>query len=129
VAQRTNDQGLGIMWRVVDVAGLFGVLKTHNFNGVDLKVKVTVRDSFLPENDGSTIVHFTNGRPKVRSARATWEVELTMDIAEFSSMVLGVIPFERLFHYGLVDLSDDGYLNAVARLFHAAEPPVCTSQF
>jgi len=50
-SQETNVQGVGIMYRVIDVQGIWEELAGHCFNGVSLRVKLTVRDSFLPEND------------------------------------------------------------------------------
>ena len=120
--------GLGIMYRVTDVRRLFQVLESRTFGGQTCTLKLTVTDSFLPENDGSVLVRFVNGRAQiVESGRPDAEVRL--DIAEFSSLIMGVVPFRALHHYGLADISDPAWADAVERIFAVETKPVCTTVF
>jgi len=43
----TNIQGVGIMYRVINVKGIFNVLNNHNFGNQNCNLKITVRDTFL----------------------------------------------------------------------------------
>lgn len=123
----TRRSGLGLMYRVVDVPRLFATLADHDFGGATCRLRITLTDSFYPPNAGSTVVHFSGGRPTVIE-RGEAEVDIRLDVAEFSSLVMGVVPFRRLLDYGLADLSDPSSLPVVDRLF-AADPPRCTTQF
>ena len=52
-----------------------------------------------------------------------------MRIAEFSSMLMGLVRFEDLWTYGLADISDSGYVEVVDALFRTDRKPVCLTQF
>jgi predicted acetyltransferase len=128
MAHVTNTQGAGIMYRVLDTAGAFRALAAHNFGGQSLRLKISVRDSFLPANDGAVVVRFREGYPEV-VAEDAYEAEIALDVAEFSSLLLGVVSFRSLYQHGLATLSDPAYLDTVSRLFLAEEPPVNLTAF
>lgn len=119
--------GVGLMYRVIDTKQLFTVLKNHNFGGQDLTMKLCIKDSFFPENEGETIIHFKKGNPVV--TQSGYEVTVGLDVADFSSLVMGVVPFDRLYQYGLADISDPEYVGKVTETFRVKEKPVCMTAF
>lgn len=127
-SHETNTSGIGLMYRALHVPGLFKTLGEHSFGGQTCKLKVTLRDSFLKGNTGSTTVHFIQGKPAVRP-RGDHEVEIRMDVAEFSSLLMGVIPFKRLLNYGLAEISKPRYADTVNRLFLTETKPICLTDF
>lgn len=129
VHHETNTQGVGLMYRVLDVQRIFGVLQGHNFGGQDCWLKLSIRDSFLPENEGSTIVHFEKGRPHVGKEGDEFEVEVSLDVADFSSLLMGVVSFRKLYRYGLAEVSNPQYVGTVNTIFLTDEKPMCTTLF
>lgn len=128
LSHEVNLQGMGIMYRVLDMKELFTRLKDHDFNDVTCRLKITIRDSLVKANDGTTIVHFTDGKPRVMK-NAEHDIAISLDIAEFSSLVLGAVDFRSLYRYGLAEISDEKQLDAVNRLFHTIARPDTTTQF
>ncbi len=57
------------------------------------------------------------------------DVEICMQVAEFSSLLAGTVNFERLYRYGLADVSDGRYLGVVDRVFRVEEKPMCMTAF
>jgi len=127
-SHETNLAGVGIMYRVLHVSRAFQALRENDFGGQTCKLKITLKDSFLRENEGSTIIHFQDGKPAVKP-RGEHEAEIRMDVAEFSSLLMGVIPFQSLLAYGLAGISKEKYAEAVNRLFLIEAKPVCLSEF
>jgi len=127
-SQETNVQGVGIMYRVIDARGVWEELEGHGFNGVTLRVKLTVRDSFLPENDGSMVVHFTEGRPEVVEEDG-YDVEVALDVAWFSSLVMGVVDFRKIWNYAMAEVSDESYVDPLDGLFHVDGKPETIEEF
>ncbi len=127
VSHESNVQGLGLMYRVVDVKVLFKALHNHNFNSQTCRLNLTLTDTFLPENAGSTIIHFKGGRPYFGSE--DYEVAIEIDISEFSSLMMGVIGFKKLYQYSLAQISDTSYLDMIDRLFSTNSEPVCLTKF
>jgi predicted acetyltransferase len=128
VWHESNAQGVGIMYRVIDVKRLFEVLTEHDFGGVSCRLKLSLADSFLPENAGSTVIHFEKGRPRI-VPDGLHDVEVHMDVSEFSSMVIGAITFERLHGYGLARITEESWLEKINRLFKTTQKPTCMTTF
>jgi predicted acetyltransferase len=90
---------------------------------------LTLTDSFLPENAGSTTVSFQRGKAALADEEAAADVEVRMDVAEFSSLLAGAIDFETLMLYGLAEISDPAYTPTLQRLFWVERAPVCMTAF
>ena len=128
LAHVTNAQGAGIMYRVLDSAAAFRVLAAHDFGGQSLRLQITVADSFFPANDGSVTVDFREGRARVVEGGA-YDAAIRLDVADFSSLLLGVVTFKTLYSYGLAELSDVSYLERVNRIFLSDVRPICLTAF
>jgi predicted acetyltransferase len=128
VYHESNLQGVGIMYRVIDTTGLFRILKGHSFGNQNCKLKMSITDSFFGENQGNCIVHFVNGKPRVKKA-ASFDVEIKLDVSDFSSLVMGAVDFRSLHSYGLAEISDDQHVGTVNRLFLTEEKPRCMTHF
>lgn len=124
----SNQSGVGLMYRVIDVLRLFESLEGHDFGGQSCKVKLTIRDSFLPANAGSTVVHFTEGRAQVVPG-GYFEVEVSLNVEDFSALVMGSVDFKALYRYGLATVTNAEYVRTLQRLFAAESKPVCFNRF
>ncbi|MBE2222979.1 MAG: GNAT family N-acetyltransferase [Anaerolineae bacterium] len=129
INHETAVTGLGIMFRVLDVPRLFEAWNDRDFGGQTCRLCITVRDSFLEENDGSTVVYFENGRSALQFASAHYDVEITLDVSDFSSLAMGAVTFKQLLRYGLVTISDPAYTDVVNRLFWTEDKPQCLTTF
>lgn len=128
VYHESNVAGVGLMYRIGDVPGVFRALRDHNFGGQTLRLKLDVQDSFMPDNAGPTVVHFSGGQATlVENGEA--DVTLALDISDLSSIMMGVVPVSTLYHYGVVEVSDPATLPALDALFRAASGPVCMTHF
>ncbi|MBN2500792.1 MAG: GNAT family N-acetyltransferase [Anaerolineales bacterium] len=124
----SNTSGVGLMYRVVDVPTAFKLLKGRNFGGQDCKLKITIADNFLPENAGSTVVHFKAGQADIQDGD-DFDVEIQLDVSDFSSLLLGIIDFKHLYTYNQAEISDPDYLDCVQNLFYSQVKPVCITDF
>jgi predicted acetyltransferase len=128
LAHVSNTQGVGIMYRVLDTVGAFRALAAHNFGGQSCRLNVTLADSFFPHNAGSVAVHFDNGVARIAEEDDA-EVEMRLDVAEFSSLLMGAVSFKGLHAYGLAQISNPSWLDTIDRLFLAREKPMCLTAF
>jgi predicted acetyltransferase len=128
VTHQTNLSGVGLMYRVIHTQGLFRALEGHDFGGQTVRLKLTVQDDFLPANDGSTLLHVENGRATVVE-NGEHDVELTLHVSDFSSLIMGVVPLRQLWRYGKAQVSDASYVGTLDRLFRSEQPPMCTTAF
>jgi predicted acetyltransferase len=128
LSHESNLQGLGIMYRVVNVRGIFESLSDHNFGGQNCKLKLSIKDDFFPCNNTNIIIHFIHGIAEVKAIE-DYEVEVVLGISEFSSLLMGTVSFNTLHRYGLASISDGGYNSLVQRIFMTDEKPRCTVRF
>jgi hypothetical protein len=128
ISHESNIQGVGLMYRVINMPGIFGAMTGRDFGGQNCRLLITVRDSFFPQQAGSTVVYFENGRAAV-VPNGDYEVEMSLDVSDFSSLLMGVISFRKLYEYGLVELSDPAYLDLLHRLFFFETKPICITRF
>jgi predicted acetyltransferase len=128
---QSNVQEVGICYRVINVPRVFDILKESNFADANLILKITVEDSFYPNNQGSTTVKFTDGTPNIILDNDDFEdfdVEIVMDVSEFSAMIIGSVGFKKLYDYGFADVSDKMYILTIDKIF-ASQKPICISRF
>jgi predicted acetyltransferase len=128
VYHESNIQGVGIMYRVIDVPGMFDLLGERDFGGQNCRLKLTIEDSFLPENAGSVLLCFEDGRLQLADIEG-YDVEVWMDVAEFSSLLVGAVNFRSIYKYGLVGISDPKYVGVVDKVFAVEDKPICTTPF
>lgn len=126
INMESNVQGLGIMYRVLDKEQFFVELVNHDYNGETVKVRFDIRDTFVPENDGTITVHFNQGKSVISEG---YDVIVSMNIEYFSSLVMGVVDFWKLWSYGLVKVSDESYVQQLDRLFHVSKKPETIEEF
>lgn len=124
----TNTQGIGIMYRVIDVPRLFAVLENRDFAGVDIRLRIDLTDSFRPDVAGSYTVSVEKGRARLLSGGDV-ACAIALDVSAFSSLVVGAVDFAVLHAYGLATISDPAYMTVVDRLFHPILPPYCMTSF
>ncbi|GAA0725065.1 GNAT family N-acetyltransferase [Clostridium malenominatum] len=128
VYHECSAQGTGIMYRVINVKKLFQDLKEHNFNNISCKLKLKINDTFMEENNDSYIIQFIDGKATCVD-EGEYDVELSIDIADFSSLITCVVDLKSLYRYGLVKLSKDEYLNKLNTIFASDEKPRCLTSF
>lgn len=128
IYHESHTSGVGIMYRTLSIPYLLRALRNHDFGGQTCIIKLSITDSFLSENEGSYIIQFENGQATVRKRRQT-DVEVAMDISDFSSLVIGAVDMRSLYAYSRVEISNVEYLDILNRLFATDHKPVCLTAF
>lgn len=128
VFHESNAQGVGLMYRLLNLPGLFSLARPVRFGKETLTVKIALVDSFLPENNDQVVVHFDHGQPSL-VRQGQHDTEIRLDVSDFSSLIMGVISFRQLFAYGQAEISEVGYIDQVSRLFATDSKPICMTTF
>jgi predicted acetyltransferase len=128
IYHQSSVTGVGLMYRVLDVRSLFAQLTDHNFGDVTCKLRLNVKDTFLPKNAGSVDLVLENGRIRESSGGAP-DTEVTIDIAELSSLLFGAVRFSALYKYRRAEISDEKYIGTLDRIFAIDHEPICLTMF
>ncbi|TGV30739.1 GNAT family N-acetyltransferase, partial [Mesorhizobium sp. M00.F.Ca.ET.186.01.1.1] len=108
--------------------GFFRQMSAHRFGAETVRLQLTVRDSFLPENSGTWLVQFIDGHARV-AEEGQADAAVQLDISDFSSLVMGAVRFSKLHEYGLAELDDLRALPQLDRLFYTAKKPQSMTPF
>ncbi|MCL2572437.1 MAG: GNAT family N-acetyltransferase [Defluviitaleaceae bacterium] len=127
VYQEVARTGLGVMYRICDVESFLSDIADCKFGDLTMNLHVNISDSFVPENNKIFKLKFENGSCVI--ANTTPDAELTIDIAEFTSLVMGCVTLRSLVKYGKATLSNVAYLDTLSRSFSLDEKPVCLTYF
>ncbi|MFH2036249.1 MAG: sterol carrier protein domain-containing protein, partial [Candidatus Zixiibacteriota bacterium] len=128
INHQVNRQGIGMMYRILDIKSFFRQLKKHNFNKQSCHLKLNIGDSFYKGNAGTYTLKFDKGKATI-SKENNCDAEISMDIAEFSSMVMGAVTFDKLYEYKLAEISDNAFIKTVSDIFRTPSKPYCVTQF
>ena len=128
VYQEVCRTGLGIMYRICDVAGFIKDISNTRFGDLNMKLQLNVTDSFVPDNNRPFLLEFKDGQCRL-APNTIPDAELNIGIADLSSLVLGCVNLKPLVKYGKVTLSDSAYLDALSRAFSVDEKPICLTHF
>lgn len=128
VSHEMGVQGIGLMYRIVDVKACFRALSGRDFGGKTTNLRLLVRDSFYPGNDGCTVLRIDGGRLTVMEDDAPYDVTASMDIADLSSLLMGAVDFKSLYSYGLATIGDENWVSTLDEAF-AVGRPICLSAF
>lgn len=115
------------MFRVINVKGIFQELSNTNFNDQNVVLDISLTDSFFPENCGTTTIEFKNGWVKVlESSSDPDKIEISLDISDFSSLIVGSVSIKTLHRLGLCKISDQTKLDSIDKIFIIGQKPLCT---
>lgn len=120
---------LSMMYRISNVKRLFTRYSDVKFSDDDFIVKLSIQDTLYSPNNSSTIIRFQNGYPVVEQENSSWDVELSMDISDFSSLFAGAVSLRKLVKLGLAEISDGAWLNKADRTLSYHEKPQCFTSF
>ncbi|MCL2285902.1 MAG: GNAT family N-acetyltransferase [Firmicutes bacterium] len=127
--QECCQTGLGIMYRICDVGAFIKEISGCKFGELNMKLRLNVTDTFVPENNKPFMLEFIDGQCSAAADDTTPDAELTINIAELSSIIMGCTNLKHLVKYGKASLSGDSYLDVLSRAFSLDEKPVCLTHF
>jgi predicted acetyltransferase len=116
----TNVQGSGVMYRVLDVARALEAAGAQGGRG-GVRATFSVADALIPQNGAPFEVAL--------GAEGGEDVAVSLNVAEFSSFIVGSATLRALERYGLATFSRPGSAALLDRRFAADRPPLCTTAF
>ncbi len=125
----TNAQGIGVMYRILDLEALVGALAAGaSFGGLDATVRIDLTDAFVAENGRAYALRFAAGRPSLVAATVPADVDVAIDVSDLSSLLMGAVRLRSLVAYGRAVLSAPQWLARLDAAFDAPSPQ-CLTRF
>lgn len=112
------------MVKILDVEKFFTLMKEQgvNFNNQTLNLEVVAHDK-LTDQTCDTVICFKDGL--VQNINDTKpDVKISLDIADFSSLVIGRYSFYDLINCGLVKIDNIDYIDRINKIFNTNYIPL-----
>ena len=116
------------MYRIINIPQIFNILRNHNFGGQTCRLKISVADNLLDQNEQNVYLQLEKGKAASMSSKE-YDVEIRLDIADFSSLLMGVVDFSSLYNYGFAEISNTTFIDTIDRVFHSIKKPICVTVF
>lgn len=129
--QELYRAGAGMMYRVINVEKMLKVLtaKTIVTTKTFPSLRIRIKDQLLPEQEGDYYLYEKEGRYAYSRKTRPVEVELEMDIADFSALVMGSVTLQALIFSGKATLSNQEHTSVLEGILGTEASPVCISRF
>lgn len=120
-----HDTGMGLMYRSLHPVEL---LKGRPCSLDNMRIRFQLTDTFLDVTGQEFIILWKQGRAALSTGKK-YDLELSMNVAEFSAWIFNAIDLTTLYQYGLLQISDASYLPDLDRAFYYQQKPVCLERF
>ena len=128
VYHETNTSGVGLMYRMSSPETIADDFSGRNFNDVSASFSLRVHDSFLQEEPA--VLHFTLNEGILQEGKeGDSEFEITLDVSDLSSLLMGAVDAGKLYQYGKLTISSPAYLGVMKKAFQADIRPICMTPF
>jgi len=124
----TGAVAWGMMYRILDLDILVQQTSHRNYNGATLTLGLDMRDETLPQQNRRRVLCFDKGELRIDDA-AVADVDLSIDVADFSSLWMGCVSLRRLVEYGTAGISKTEKLDSLDALFAVSQKPFNTVIF
>jgi predicted acetyltransferase len=128
VYHQSNTQGVGIMYRILDLPPLFAALSGARFGPGRLTLRLVVEDDFQPGGLAPLTVRFAEGQATLAPSDRP-DAEVSFDVASCSSLLMGSVSALSLWRYGKLAISDPALIETVEAIFSTSRKPVCMTHF
>ncbi len=124
----TSESGNGIMYRIINPIKFFNSFKGKVFNvSKPITVSFEISDIFMNNSKYRFTIAFDKNGHKIIKENA--DLKISMDIAEFSSMIVGAVDLKTLYKYGLAEIKNSGKIDEINNIFRTADKPLCLTDF
>jgi len=128
VYHETNRAGVGLMYRIINIEKFIENLGTYPFNNETITVGLNIIDSFIKENSRRVVINFREGKATL-SPKEKAEVDLSIEISDLSSLLMGAVSFKKLFNFGRVIVNHTDQVKRLDHLFANMQKPLCITAF
>ncbi len=128
VYHESNTSGVGLMYRINDVKKILQNIEGPYLGDLSFAIKLNVHDCFVKEGSQTVYLHIEKGFLKVKED-SSFVVEVSINIADFSSLMMSSIDFQSLYRYGKINVSSEKYIPYISNLFSYHSKPICMTAF
>lgn len=128
VYHESNAAGVGLMYRIIHIEKFIENLGESLSHDETFNFAINIKDSFVEKNSKRVVIAFTEGKVAVSQGEEA-EVEMTIEISDLSSLLMGAINFHKLYQYGRIKLSNEKRISQLVTLFSNRQKPVCITSF
>ncbi|USK55621.1 GNAT family N-acetyltransferase [Cytobacillus solani] len=130
VYHETKTSGIGLMYKIIDVPKFLLHLPTDHLSNQACQVGVMIKDSFHSDEPQKWLLSYGNGKFAVDEyVLKSTDIEVELDISDFSSLAMGAISADKLYQYGRLKIKKSEDMAVIKQLFPHLQKPICMTAF
>ena len=128
VYQNISAEKSGLMYKIIDPINFFRVLESKTYEKMDLIVSFELENELFPKNK-KIILTYNFAINKIVNVNASPDITVKMNLARFSSIVMGALSFSSAVRHGLAEIDNENQIDCVDKLFRTKNMPVGYNEF
>ncbi len=121
----TYDSGMGIMYRSLNPVEL---IMNRPSTLDNIKIRFNLQDTFMVNTKKEFIIEWNSGKA-VLSKGKKFDLELTLDVSDFSSWVMNSVDLTALHDFGLLETNHQNMILSLDQAFYYPRKPICLERF
>lgn len=129
--QELYRAGAGMMYRIINIEKILEILTAKAVVTAETfpSLCIRIKDRLLPDQEGDYYVYKEENQITFSTETRSFDVEMEIDIADFSALVMGSANLQPLIFSGKATLSNQAYIPVLEEFFEIQSLPICISRF
>lgn len=128
IYQNISFEKTALMYKISDPLKFFENLNPNIFNQEDITIKFVIQNELFPKNK-KIMLTYNFAKSKIVNNEENIDLTLKMNLARFTSILMGSLSFSSAVRYGLVEIDNIKYIDCVDKLFRSKNMPVGYNEF
>lgn len=128
IHQNFSFEKTGLMYKIANPVDFMENLNPKTFETQNLKVRFIIENE-LSQKNKKFILTYNFAIGKIVNNDSNVDLTLTMNLARFSSILMGSLSFSSAAKHGLVEIDNKNYIDCVDKLFRTKNMPTGYNEF
>ena len=128
IQQNISLEKTGLMYKIIDPLKFFETLQDNTYDTMDLTIRFELENELFPKNR-KIILTYNFANKKIVQNEVTSDLTIKLNLARFSSLVIGALSFSSAVKHGLVEVNNKNHIDCVDKLLRTKNMPVGYNEF
>jgi len=128
IHQNISVEKTGLMYKIAEPKMFFEQLASDTFSKAEVIIRFELENELSPKNEKFILTYDFHNKIFVTSELKT-DLTIKMNLARFSSIMMGALSFKTAVRHGLVEISKEKYIDCVDNLFRTMNKPEGYNEF